>query len=371
MAQGENRVTVLAASGPSPLWYLSRGTGAVALLLLTVSVVLGILDQRHWRPAGWPRFVLDALHRNVSLLVLALLAVHIASSVIDTFAPIRLVDAFVPFVSAYRPVWVGLGALAFDLLLAVLITSVLRRYLGHRAWRMVHWLAYVSWPVAVVHGLTTGTDVKAAWLLALTATCAAAVVIATGARVIAANPAPTGRRTAALASLVLAPVVLAFWLPKGPLGEGWARRAGTPADLLGSAPTAGVAARSAKGTLPVPFVARLTGTATRGQTASGLSSVDLSMRFRGQADGTADVFLEGQALPGGGIQMTASRATLGPSSDPSAYRGRVVALNGNRIVASMKGPDSRSLRVGIDVAIAQDSSLSGTITGPAGSAATR
>src|SRR5690349_9921838 len=113
---------LLATSGPSPLWYLSRGTGAVALLLLTVSVVLGILDQRRWRPRGTPRFVLDALHRNVSLLVLALLALHIASSLIDSFAPIRLVDAFVPFASAYRPVWLGLGALAFDLLLAVAIT---------------------------------------------------------------------------------------------------------------------------------------------------------------------------------------------------------------------------------------------------------
>src|SRR5205807_571774 len=142
-----------------------------------------------------------------------LLAVHIASSVIDSFTPIRLVDAFVPFVSAYRPVWVGLGALAFDLLLAVLITSVLRRYLGHRAWRMVHWLAYVSWPVALVHGLATGTDVKASWLLVLTAACALAVLIATWIRLIAANPEPSGRRTAALASLIVAPIALGLWLP--------------------------------------------------------------------------------------------------------------------------------------------------------------
>ena len=78
---------------------------------------------------------------------------------------------------AYRPIWLGLGALAFDLLLAVLLTSMLRRQFGHRAWRFVHWLAYVSWPVAVVHGLATGTDAKAGWLLALTATCIVAVLI--------------------------------------------------------------------------------------------------------------------------------------------------------------------------------------------------
>jgi methionine sulfoxide reductase heme-binding subunit len=360
-------MTVLAASGPSPLWYLSRGTGAVTLLLLTVSVVLGIVDQRRWRPAGWPRFVLDALHRNVSLLVLALLVLHIASSVIDSFAPIRLVDAFVPFMSAYRPVWLGLGALAFDLILAVLITSVLRRHLNHAAWRMVHWLAYAAWPIAVVHGVTTGTDAKAAWLLALTATCALGVVIAASARVIASNPEPTGRRTAALATLAVAPIAFAFWLPQGPLGRGWARKAGTPASLLGGVPASSVAVRSPG--LSAPFVATLSGTADRGQTQSGLASIDLSMRFRGQAAGAADVLLEGQGLPEGGIQMTSSRVTLGTGARPSAYRGRVLALHGNRISARVTDARGRSLRLGLTVAIAEDSSLTGTIVArPAGTA---
>ena len=354
-------MTVLAAAGPSPLWYLSRGTGAVALLLLTVSVVLGILDQRRWRPRGTPRFVLDALHRNVSLLVLVFLVLHIASSVLDSFAPIRLVDAFVPFVSAYRPLWLGLGALAFDLLLAVAITSALRRHIGQRAWRTVHWLAYFTWPIALVHGLTTGTDAKAGWLLALSAACAAAVLIAAWARVIAANPEPTGRRTAALATLVVAPVAFALWLPHGPLGKGWARRAGTPAALLGGggARVNRVAARTEG--LPTTFVASLDGTAQRGQTASGLATIDLSMSFRGAAAGAADVLLEGQALPDGGLQMSRSRVTFGSDSRPAEYRGRVTALNGNRIVARVVGPGGRSRRLGIVVAIARDSSLTGTI----------
>jgi methionine sulfoxide reductase heme-binding subunit len=142
---------VFASAGPSAYWYLSRGTGGVALLLLTVSVVLGIVDQRRWRAPGWPRFVLDAMHRNVSLLVLLVLAVHILTAVLDSFAPIRLTNAVVPFTSTYRPIWVGLGALAFDFLLAIALTSMLRQRLGHRTWRLVHWLAYVSWPVALVH----------------------------------------------------------------------------------------------------------------------------------------------------------------------------------------------------------------------------
>jgi hypothetical protein len=353
---------ILAAAGPTADWYLSRGTGAVALTLLTLTVVLGIVDQRHWRPPGWPRFVMDSLHRNVSLLVLAVLAVHIGTSVLDSFAPIRLVDAVVPFVSAYRPIWVGLGALAFDLLLAVLITSVLRRRFGHRAWRFVHWLAYVSWPVAVVHGLATGSDAKAGWLLALTATCVVAVLTATWIRVVAANPEPTGRRTAALATLIIAPIALAFWLPSGPLGHAWARRAGTPAGLLGGGQNRTVAARSGGAKLDAPFTGPLDGTQTRGESADGLATVDLAMRFRGQAEGAVDVLLEGRALQDGGIQMSRSRVTLGPPSDPTSYRGRVRQLEGNRIVATVTGPANRALRVGMTVVVDAEQSISGTIS---------
>jgi methionine sulfoxide reductase heme-binding subunit len=347
--------------GPTAYWYLSRGTGAVVLVLLTASVVLGIIDQRHWRPPGWPRFVLDALHRNVSLLVLAILAVHIGTSVLDSFAPIRLVDAVVPFVSSYRPIWLGLGALAFDLLLAVLLTSVLRRQFGHRAWRLVHWLAYVSWPVAVVHGLATGTDAKAAWLLALTAVCVVAVLVPAWIRVVTANPEPTGRRTAALATLVIGPIALAFWLPSGPLGHAWARRAGTPAELLAGAQGTAGPARSGNSALPVPFSGRLGGKETRGESADGLATVNLSMRFGGQADGAVDVLLEGRALEDGGIQMSRSRVTLGPRSNPASYRGRVRELQGNRIVASVMGPGQRPLRVAMSVVVDPEDSISGTI----------
>ena len=142
------------------LWYLSRGTGFVTLILLTATVVLGIVDQQRWSSRAWPRFVLDKLHRNLSLLVLCVLGIHVATVVMDSFVPIRLVDAIVPFRSGYRPLWVGLGALALDMLLAIAITSGLRRHLGHRAWRAVHWLAYAAWPVALVHSFGTGTGLR-------------------------------------------------------------------------------------------------------------------------------------------------------------------------------------------------------------------
>ena len=192
-------IVVPGAIGQSADWYLVRSTGVVTLLLLTASVVLGVMGtMRFSAGTRWPRFAIDALHRDTSLLVLVLLVAHILTSVVDGFVSISLADAVIPFGGSYRPVWLGLGAVSFDLLLAVLVTSVLRRRFGYRSWRAVHWLAYVSWPVAVIHGIGTGTDTGAWWMLALTATCVGAVVLAVGVRVGAVGPAdarvgPAGR----------------------------------------------------------------------------------------------------------------------------------------------------------------------------------
>lgn len=216
-------------------WYLTRATGIVALVLLTVSVVLGVLGPLRFSIRDrWPRFAIDTLHRDVSLLVLVVLVVHILTSVLDGYAPITLIDAVVPFVSAYRPLWLGLGAVAFDLLLALTVTSLIRRRLGYRAWRAIHWLAYASWPVAVLHGLGTGTDATAAWSLAITGVCLAAVLTAVWARVQHAKPIHGSLRRAAVALIVATPLGLAIFTVAGPLQHGWARTAGTPARLLSS-----------------------------------------------------------------------------------------------------------------------------------------
>src|ERR1700680_829527 len=130
----------LAAAGPSIYWYLTRSTGAVAPLLLTLAIALAGWDGRRWSTPQWPRFVVDSLHRNVSLLAMAFLAIHILTSVLDSFAPISIVDAFIPFTGTYRPFWLGLGAVAFDLLVAVTITSLLRKRMGYASWRAIHWL---------------------------------------------------------------------------------------------------------------------------------------------------------------------------------------------------------------------------------------
>jgi methionine sulfoxide reductase heme-binding subunit len=161
--------------GPG-LWYATRATGLVTLLLLTASVLLGVLTAGRFSSEKWPRFLSQGLHRNISLLVLVFLALHVGTTVIDTYTSIPLTAAFIPFTSSYKTVWLSLGAVASDLLLALAATSLLRPRIGHRAWRLVHWLAYVCWPVAVVHGLGTGTDRNATWVFVLTTVCGVSVM---------------------------------------------------------------------------------------------------------------------------------------------------------------------------------------------------
>lgn len=145
------------------LWFLNRATGLVLLLLLTLAVVLGLGTSVARAGRGVPRFVGQHLHRNVGLLSVALLAVHITAAVADTFVTIHWWEAFVPFVGEYKPVWVGLGALGLDLLVAVAVTSAVRTRLPEPLWRGVHLLTYVAWGISVVHGVGVGTDTAALW----------------------------------------------------------------------------------------------------------------------------------------------------------------------------------------------------------------
>ena len=172
--------------GPG-LWYATRATGLVTLILLTASVLLGLLTAGRFASPKWPRFLTQGLHRNVSLLVLVFLVLHVGTTVIDTYTSISLTAAFVPFASSYHAVWLSLGAVACDLMLALVASSLVRNRIGHRSWRRIHWLAYACWPVALAHGLGIGTDRRTAWVFALTIGCIGAVAVAGTWRLATAN----------------------------------------------------------------------------------------------------------------------------------------------------------------------------------------
>jgi predicted ferric reductase len=160
------------------VWYLMRGSGVVALILFTGVVVLGIATTRRFRAARLPRFVTLALHRSVSLLAVVFLGIHIATALADSYAKVSLAQVFVPLPSAKYGLALGLGALSLDLLLAVMVTSLLRHRLSQRVWKGVHWLAYASWPIALFHSAGIGTDRASGWFVDTAVACTGLVAAA-------------------------------------------------------------------------------------------------------------------------------------------------------------------------------------------------
>src|SRR5947209_16124797 len=171
-----------ATSGPV-LWYITRATGVTALVLLTIVMALGVANVRRLRTKRIPRFVIDAVHRNAALLAVSFVAMHIVTTIADSYVNISPLAVLLPFASAYKPLWIGLGALSLDLLGAVIITSLLRRRLGHRLWRATHWLAYASWPVAMFHSLGAGSRASSTWMLAVAGACTLVVLGAVAVRI--------------------------------------------------------------------------------------------------------------------------------------------------------------------------------------------
>ena len=151
---------------PQWLWFISRGSGLVLLMLFTAVVVLGTATRLGWAPPRWPRFVAAELHRSLALFAVALLGLHVATAIADPYVSIGWAATAIPFLSPYRRLAIGLGTLAVDLGAAVLLTSVLRSRLGFRSWRAVHWLAYLAWPAAFLHALTAGNDMRSGWVAA-------------------------------------------------------------------------------------------------------------------------------------------------------------------------------------------------------------
>ena len=157
------------------LWFSTRGAGIVSLLLSTMVVCLGLLTVARVQAAGWPRFLTAELHRSVALLSTVFVALHVVTAILDPFTSLGVVAAIVPLASSYRPVAVAFGVISLDLLIAVIVTSLLRERIGRRVWRTVHWLAYAAWPMAVLHSLTAGSDAFATWMLALVGVSCVAV----------------------------------------------------------------------------------------------------------------------------------------------------------------------------------------------------
>jgi sulfoxide reductase heme-binding subunit YedZ len=343
------------------LWFATRGFGVVALLLLTAVVVLGAAGATRWRSRRWPRFVVAGLHRNLTLLALVFIVLHVVTTVVDGYAPISLLNAVIPFTSPYRPIWLGLGAVAFDLLLALTATSLLRARIGYRRWRALHWLAYASWPVALVHGLGTGTDARLAWLQVVTLACVACVVGAVLWRV-SGSRATSGLRRASTVAALAVPLAIGGWYLGGPARHGWAARAGTPRSLL-VRPAVTLPAAAAPALPTNAFTGTFTGRVEESsRDANGRVLVNISGRTSGDSRGVLWIRLQGEPLEDGGVTMTASGASYGPSGTPDAYVGKIVGLQGTRILLSLNGSTNR-LSLLLDLNVDSSGVATGTVQG--------
>jgi methionine sulfoxide reductase heme-binding subunit len=345
-------------TGPSPLWYATRATGVVALVLLTATVVLGVAGTARFATPGWPRMITAQLHRNLSLLAVLFVAAHVVTTVLDPFAPIGWISAVVPFVSPYRALWLSLGTVSFDMLLAVVVTSLLRARLSYGSWRAVHWLGYACWPVALWHGLGTGTDSKLPWLLALEAACVVAVALAAGWRLSLGRPRP-GLATWLLACAAV-PVATVVFVAVGPLQPGWARRAGTPVALMaGRAVPA-----SATGPAAGASAAALADGSFSGRAARTRDAGDVTITVTAQtgASGQQGLVITLRGAPdGAGVTLTDGTVSVRPAGTASAYSGPVVQLDGHRLVADLRGPGGTAARAKITLFI-RGARATGTLT---------
>jgi sulfoxide reductase heme-binding subunit YedZ len=364
--------------GSTSMWYLTRATGLVSLVLLSATVVLGVVASVGWTTERWPRFLSQTVHRNLSLFCLVLIGLHVVTTVADGYVPIGYLDAVIPFRTPYRPLWVGFGALAFDLLLAVAITSGLRRRIGTRAWRSVHWLAYVCWPIALLHGLGAGTDTRLSLTLLINVLCIVSVVGAVGWRLVTGRTFPPRRRIAAAAIGATTLIGIGIVAVLGPLRPGWSHRAGTSASVLaqlnasfqpgsGSSPSAAGAASastvpsSTAGIPSPPFSQAIQGTyQTSSPNREGQVSVVLTMAPSGSTGTPLVVTLNGSSV-NGGVAMSSSQVTWGPDS------GTVTALQGSTIGARVSGPKGSvdlTMQLNLDQATGK---VTGTLSGTEGS----
>jgi DMSO/TMAO reductase YedYZ heme-binding membrane subunit len=379
----------LGAVGGKALWFLTRASGLVAIALLSATIVLGVVASVGWTTERWPRFLSQDVHRNLSLLCIVFVGVHVVTTVADGYVPIGFLDTVLPFRSPYRPVYVGLGALGFDLLLAVLVTSALRHRIGYASWRFVHWLAYLCWPIALIHGLGSGTDTPLPVSLFVEAVCTAAVLAAFAWRLATGRTLPVGRRAAAGIGAVVVTLAIAGFAALGPLRPGWSHRSGTSSALLAqlaaragtsaaaaspapattpattpttSAPSAsGSGSGTGSGTVPsAPFTSQVTGSQSQSAAdAQGNIRITLSMRLQDASSTPLTIVLTGQESGGGGVSLSSGTVTFGP------YAGSVVGLNGGTVTMRVNAPGPVTLVANLQID-QQSGSLAGTVTGSSG-----
>jgi hypothetical protein len=198
-------------------WYAARAAGVVAYVLLTAVVLVGLTLAGKLKTKTWPKFAVTDLHRFGSLLVGVFVGLHVLTIALDTYTPFSVTQLVVPFASSYRPVWVALGIVSTELLIAVAVTNALRGRIPYGWWRRAHFATFLVWAGATVHGIGAGTDSSALWLSTIYVVSVASVLAALAWRILAkrVEPLRLGGIAAAVAVAGAAMTLAVGALPHG------------------------------------------------------------------------------------------------------------------------------------------------------------
>jgi hypothetical protein len=340
-------------------WYVVRGSGFVVFILLTTGVVLGLLMSLRWRTDAWPRIITEELHRYIMLVAGTFLVLHIGSTLLDSYVHFQLYQVFVPFTSGYRVIWMSAGIVSMYFALALFVSIYVRRFIGYRVWRTMHYGGFVAWLLALVHGIATGTDTKAHWTLAIYGGTALIVAVLLAVRA-GGLPLHIGRpvpwRPRVVAALGAALLLGALLVENGPLQRGWAARAGGAI----APPVTAAAAASAP---PSSFQDTMTGTADV-QSPGALQQGTELLHLQVQADGSYPVTASyGILLAGGfgGSQFIRGVFSLAPRSLGWTCSGAVSFQPPNTFASTCSPPAGPALHVVTQFTIDQSGSVTGQV----------
>jgi hypothetical protein len=198
-------------------WYAARAAGVIAYVLLTAVVLVGLTLAGKLTVKRWPKFAVTDLHRFGSLLVGVFIGLHVLTIALDTYTPFSVTQLVVPFASSYRPVWVALGIVSTELLIAVAVTNMLKSRIPYRWWRRAHFATFLVWAGATVHGIGAGTDSRSLWLSTIYVVAVASVLAALTWRILAkrVGPLPLGGIAAVAAAAGAAMTFAVGALPHG------------------------------------------------------------------------------------------------------------------------------------------------------------
>lgn len=370
---------MLAAASISPLWYISRSAGYVGLILLALIGVLGIMTAGDIRLARGNKFVTPELHRSLSLLAIVVLAIHVGAAIADKYSFIGFKDVFLPFTATYRPVWIGIGAIAVDLGIAVVITSLLRVKMGYRSWKLIHWASYPIFGLSIIHGLGSGTD-SALWFSKFVYLVVGGVfILAIIARLVSLTNLNLGKQVAFFGMSFAVPVAIVAWAVSGPLASNWPKRAqvGLSQTILTSAQvTSSPSTTPFKATSSTPGPLKISSNYTSNWSGSidqspSNSQGEIALRLLGMLSGSPgyelSIVLFG--IPSdGGVSMISSLVEIASTSGSVVYKGSVTSLSGTTIISQVANASGQSVTFSASLNLGSNgSSFTGTVAGSSNS----